>query len=345
VARIEHRRYVRRQVAPGSRRAESAADLIDDDDNDPASGAAATTRPFASLDNLTWFGWLMGLVAFGWLVFNIRPLVHAGAFGPTERSDDIVILVQAIAAMAALALPAGIERGAAKARLRAPRLYLAAILLAAAELATIGVQWVRSQPLADVDVTDPSQPIVLAYIFLSLVPVLLSMAGLWALVLGLWDLGAPRARRLLAGAAIVAAFAYFLTYAPYLGQLFNPEAALVSGLNLMRLLVSLVLIGTTVAAGVALMSGAIANLTPRMSWGLAGLAGVCYFLSALGRVVIGAPISQDALVAASYVTFGLESAAPFLLLLAFATGLARSASVPLPAPRRLVARWVRYPAA
>jgi hypothetical protein len=349
MARIEHRRMVRRSPGSWSAAPPGASDLVDDDDaaaDGAGSGAdVARGKPFASLDNLTWFGWLMGLVAFAWLVFNIRPLFHAGAFSPSERTDDIVTLVQAIAAMAALALPAGIERGAAKARRRAPRLYLAAVLLAAAEAATIGVQWVRTQPLADVDVSDPTQPIVLAYIFLSLVPVLLSMAGLVALILGVWDLGAPRARRLLAAAGVVAAFAYLLTYGPYLDQLFSPDAMLVSGLNFMRVVVSLLLIGTTAAAGVALLSGAVANLTPRVSWVLAGLAGACYFLSALGRVIIGAPISQDLLVTASWIVFGLESAAPAFLLLAFATGLARTVDLPSPAPRRLVARWVRYPAA
>ena len=345
MARIEHRRYVRRPAGSGDGVARNAADLIDVDDVDPAAGpAAAKAKPFASLDNLSWFGWLMGLVAFAWLVFNIRPLFHAGAFAPAERANDVQTLVEAIAAAAALALPAAVERGAAGARLRAPRLYLAAVLLAAAELATIGIQLLRSGPLADVDVTDPSQPIALAYILLSLVPVLLLLAGFAALIRGLWDLGAPRSRRLLAATWVVAAVAYFLTYVPILDQLFNPNAMLISGLNLIRLVASVVLIGTTAAAGVALLSGAIANLTPRVPWALAGLAGACYFLSALVRIVIGTPISEDVFTVLSWIGFGLESAAPAFLLLSFATGLARSVDLPSPAPRRLVARWVRYPA-
>lgn len=344
MARIEHRRSIRRYPASDQAPARDADDLANDDaEADDRSEALAARRqaPFASLDNLSWFGWLSGGVAIGWLVINIRPLFHAGVFGGAEGPNDVIVLVQAIASLAALGLPAAIERGAAKARLRAPRLYLAAALLAFAEVATIVVQQVHQTFLADIDLSDPSQPVVLGYIFLSLVPVVLSVAGLVAVVLGVWRLGAPRARWLLVAAAVVTAGAYFLTYVPYLDRIFNPAEMLISGLNLLRLVVSLVLIASTAVAGVALMAGAVANLLPRAAWALAGISGSCYFLSALGRVIVGAPIPQDLLLPMSYLVFGLESAAPVFLLLSFAAGLARSADVPTPA-RRLIARWVRY---
>ncbi len=345
MARIEHRRYVRPYANTGPTPSRNVADLVDDDVLEPGPAAvAAKPAPFASLDNLTWLGWGFGVAAFAVLVFSIRSLFHAGAFGGSERNDDILTLVEAVAAMAAVALPAAIERGAANARQRAPRLYLAAVLLALAELGTLGVQQLRQNFLSDVDFSDPTQPIVLGYFFLSLVPVLLSLAGLWAMVFGVWQLGAPRAIRLLAVAGIVAAVAYFLTYVPDIGAILDPAAGLVFWLNLIRVVVTLALTGSTAAAGVALMAGAVGNLAPRMSWGLVGLAGAGYFLSALGRVVLGTPISQDAQITLGWFVFALDAATPVFLLFAFATGIARSVDPPSPA-RRVVARWVRYPVA
>ena len=338
MARIEHRRNVRRYPTPPDDAERDPDDLAED------AVAPAPVKPWASLDQVTWLGWLCGGLAIGWLIINVRPLFHAGAFGEAELTQDVVTLVQAIAAAAALALPAALERGAAKAWQRARWVYVAAVALAFAELSTILVQQVRERFLADVDVSDPNQPITLAYVFLSLIPVIASIVGLLALAVGLRDLGARARTWFLVVVGIVVAAAMLVTYLPYFGQMFSLDAMLVTVLNAIRLTVSLVLLGSTAVAGAALLTGAIGNLTPRAAWVLAGLSGACYFLSTLGRIVLGITLSQDTLTMLSYVTFALEAAAPVLLLLSFAAGLARTVDLPVPA-RRIVARWVRYPAA
>ena len=338
MARIEHRRNVRRYPVQVDDAGRDADDLLED----PV--APAPVKPWASLDQVTWLGWLCAGLAIGWLIINIRPLFHEGAFGDAERTQDIITLVQAIAAAAALALPAALERGAAKAWQRARWVYVAAVLLAFAELSTILVQQVRQRFLAGVDVSDPSQPVTLGYVFLSLIPVIASIVGLLALTVGLRDLGSRARAWFLAVVGLVVAAAMLVTYLPYFDQMFSPDAMLVTVLNAIRLVVSLVLLGSTAVAGAALLTGAIGNLTPRTAWVLAGLSGACYFLSTLGRIVLGMTLSQDTLTMLSYLTFALESAAPVLLLLSLAAGLARTVDLPMPT-RRIVARWVRYPAA
>jgi hypothetical protein len=348
MARIEHRRMARGPAPAMARTARVVADpdeLLDDD---------AEPRPKPAdgpLDRLTWFGWISAGVAVGWLFLQLRPLVDATAFSDARRLDTVLEIVRAVSGAAALAMPAALELGLAQAARRVRWLYRAAVLLAVAQVATIVLEQVQQRFLSGIDLTDASQPVVLAFAVASLAPAIATIAGMVALSDGLWDIGARPPRLVLRVVGGIAVLAVLLTYLPYLNQLFSPDAIAVSVLNLLRIVISLGLIGITAVAGTHLLSGAIANMTPRLPWVLAGLAGACYVLGSFGRVLTGLPLPQDVqvsmqdlLIAASYAVFALVSAAPILLLLAFATGLARSAFDASPA-RRLVARWVRYPAA
>ena len=339
MARIEHRRVASRYPRA------AAAPVVDDlDDASDDASDDEPKAPDAAFDRLSWLGWLSAGVAVGWLILQLRPLLDGGAFANARRLDDVVRVVRAFAGAAALALPAALELGVRDAWRRAPWLYRAAWLVAISEVASIVLQQASERFLADVDLTDPTQPVALAYAIASLAPAFATIGGLWALSDGLWDLGARPSRlilRLVGGAAVLVTF---LTYVPYLGQLFSTDQVIVSVLNVVRLAVSFGVIGITAMAGAHLLAGAIGNLTPRAPWVFAGLAGACYVLGTYGRAATGIPIPQDLLLSLFYAVFALESAAPVLLLLAFATGLARAASLPTPV-RRLVARWVRYPAA
>jgi hypothetical protein len=340
VARIEHRRNVRTPaVLHVAGEPHEGADQGAD-----ADGEALPEAPDRALDRLTWLGWVSAGVAIGWLFLQLRALLEADAFAETRRLDTVLAIVRALAGAAALALPAGLEVGVERASRRVPWIYRAAVLLAVAQVATIVLGQARDRFLTDVDLTDPSQPAVLAYGIAALAPAIATIGGMWALSDGLWDVGARPSRlilRLVGGAAILVVL---LTYVPYLNQLFSTDAVLISALNVLRLAISLGLIGITAVAGTHLLAGAVGSRTPRLAWAFAGVAGACYVLGTFGQAVIGVPFPQDVLLGLSYAVFALDSAAPILLLLAFATGLARSGSLPVPA-RRLVGRWVRYPAA
>ncbi len=345
MARIEHRRVVR-PLTRGrvTRDDDDPAGDPADDELDVDGAAAARRGPLATLDNLTWLGWASGGIAIGWLIIQLRPLFHAGAFAEPERLDDVVAVVRAVSSAAALALPAALERGAAKAWQRAPWLYRAAVFLALSQVATIVLDQLRERFLADVDLGDPTQPIVLVFAFASLAPAIATIGGMWALSDGLWDLGARPSRlllRLVGGAALLITL---LTYIPFLNQAISAEALLVSALNVLRIAVSLGVIAITAVAGTHLVAGAFGRRAPRVAWILAGIAGAAYLLGTFARAATGVPLPQDVLVPLFYAVFVLNAAAPVVLLLSFIAGLARSASIPVPA-RRLVARWVRYPAA
>jgi hypothetical protein len=342
MARIEHRRYVR-PLPPADARLDVAV-AGQEDAEELIDPAAPGPKPPGALDRLSFIGWVWAGIALGWLVLQLWPLLGGGAFADARRVNDIITVVRAFSGAAALALPAALEFGVPKAWSRVPWLYRGAVLLAVAEFATIVLGQVQQRFLADIDLNDPSQPVALAFAVASLAPPIAMIGGLWALSDGLWDVGARPSRwilRIVGGAAVLVTL---LTYIPYFGQLFSTDALLISGLNVLRLAVSLGLLGITAVAGTHLLSGAIGNLTPRWAWVFAGLAGASYVLSAFGQAATGIPIPQDLLLSLYYAVFALESAPAILLVLAFALGLGRTALAVEP-PRRLVARWVRYPAA
>src|SRR3954469_18137303 len=261
MARIEHRRLVRRGPDAATKRDTPDPTVLavpdGDDDDEPAA-------PDAALDRLSWLGWVSAGVALGWLLIQLRPLLDGGAFSEARRLDDLRFVLRAVSGAAARALPAALELGVGQASRRVPWLYRGAVLLAVAEVATVLLDQAHDRFLADVHVSDPTKPIVLAYAIASLAPAIATIGGLWAASDGLWDIGARPARvvlRLVGGAAVLVTL---LTYVPYLNQVFSPDAIVVSLLNLVRLAVSLALIGITAVVATHLLAGAIARMTPRL---------------------------------------------------------------------------------
>jgi hypothetical protein len=336
MARIEHRRTVRREPAaiPRAGGTPDPGDLADESAPEPKA-------PDAALDRLSWLGWVSAAVALGWLVIQLRPLLDAGALADASRLATFVAVVGAVAGAAALALPAGLELGARSAWQRVPWLYRAAILLAVAQVASIVLQQARQRFLGDLDVTDLTQPVVIAYAVASLAPPIAAIGGLWALSDALWDIGTRARPAAIRGIGLVIAWIVFLTYVPYLGQLFSTDAPVLSVLNALRLVIAVGLLAITAMTGVHLISASQSRLAPHRAWAVAGLAGASYFFGALGRTLTQIQLSQELGLPLAYAVFVIESAAPVLLLVAFALGIARAGAVREPR-RRLIARWVRY---
>src|SRR4051812_29266696 len=168
MARIEHRRVVRRPPrAPGDQDPLELAAVVSGDDEDDGAEPGALD---GVLDRLTWFGWISAGVAPGWLLIQLRPLLDGGAVSEARRLDDLRFVLRAVSGAAALALPAALELGVGQASRRVPWLYRGAVLLAVAEVATVLLAQAHDRFLADVDVSDPTKPMVLAYAIASLAP-------------------------------------------------------------------------------------------------------------------------------------------------------------------------------
>ena len=108
-------------------------------------------------------------------------------------STRIVIALRAVAASAAIALPAALELGLPGARGRAPWLYRGVVLLALAQVLLFALGQVSQRVLAAADVSDPSDGLVLVFSVGSLAAAILQVARRVVGADGLGDLGArPR---------------------------------------------------------------------------------------------------------------------------------------------------------
>jgi len=301
--------------------------------------------PGAALANLTWIGWASAAVAIATLIVQLVPLTSSGALSDANRVGSIVVALRAVAASAAIALPAALELGLKDADGRVPWLYRGVVLLALAEALLFGLGQVSQRVVTDADTTDPRSLIVLVFSIGSLGAAILQVAGAWSTVDGLADLGARPRRAIVLGLPLIAVAA---TIAGYVGIVVPyMEGAIESGnvpltvVPLLRLAAGIGVSALLVALGVRLIDGGIRGLRPRRAWMTGWIAGACLVGSVFGEALLLLPL-ETLVVPLALLSLTLEMLGWVLLVSALAAGLGRAAIVDVE-PRRYQTRWVRYP--
>jgi hypothetical protein len=297
---------------------------------------------------LTWVGWLSLAGALGVLILQLRFLLNDGVlFGDGYLQTTVFTIVRAVSLAATIALPAALEIGGAGARRAVPWLMRGAILIALSEVASLVVREVRRRAFeGNFDPFDYTNPVTVAFALLGIAPAVVLIAGTWSMSDGLADAGARPSRRVWAAAVAVVlgvTIAAYLT-ASYLVIDLSSMLALVNNLSV---IVSLVVVAVTTVLAVRLVWGA-RELLPRQAWLVAGVAGACQLVGAFGlNLVFLASMATQAPLGAGLVGNVLaaaDSAVWVFVAAAFVLGLGRrTGDNPEPA-RRLVTRWVRYPA-
>ena len=340
MATIVHRRVIRRAVPTPAEPVEAAFD-------EPRAPDARLDDALELLRaRLTWVGWLSAVGAVAYLLVQLRFLLDDGVFSEARLTISVFTIVRAVGLAATIALPAALELGGAGARRAVPWLMRGAILIALSEVARLVARELRARAFEGLDPFDFTNPVSFAFAILGLAPTLVLIAGAWSMSDGLADAGARPSRRAL---WVVVAAALGLTIAVYVtaSLVVVDFSSMLATVNNLSLLVSLVLIAFSTVLAVRLVAGA-AELLPRRAWLVAGTAGASQLVAAFGLniVFMASMATQGPLGAAliGNVLSAADNASWVLLAAAFAMGLGRRAGDQPEPARRLVARWVRYPA-
>ena len=286
------------------------------------------------------------MLAIATLIVQLLPLTGSGALSDANRINSIVIALRAVAASAAIALPAALELGLPGARGRVPWLYRGVVLLALAQVLLFALGQVSQRVLAAADVSDPSDGLVLVFSIGSLGAAILQVAGAWSTADGLGDLGARPRRAFIVGLPLIAAAAtiagYYGIVIPYMEQAVETGNLPSTVVPLLRLAVGIVVSALLVGVGVRLVDGGIRGLRPRRPWLTGWVAGACLIGSVFGEALLIAPL-ETLFLPLALLSLLLEMLGWVLLVSALAAGLGRAALVNVE-PRRFHTRWVRYPA-
>jgi hypothetical protein len=313
----------------------------------PAAGRAAPRGPGASLDSITWVGWLFALGGFAWLVYALRPLLQLGDIGTWDWPVVGDLVVRSLRDAAIVAMPFALELGVPGARRRTPWLMRGLVLLALDQLSKPVLGYAREFAFTELDPGgDPflyQTPLALSLGLLTLATNLLTIGGAWALSDGLADAGSRPRPRLLAAVVILGTTISVIAYLPVSG--FFGEGAVAGDqpafwLNLAGLLLGLVEISLWFAVGTRLAMGPTFRLRPRRAWLLG---------AATGAVILLARFAYPLILAAQVQSFELSMALALgtsvgwiVLFLAFAAGLGRGRERREERPRRL-RLYVRNP--
>lgn len=305
-------------------------------------GPAPLRGPGASLDALTWVGWTSAVLAFGFLVFGLRPITELGGPQTWDWNQVADTALRTVRSAAVVALPAALEWGVPGARRATPWLMRGAFLLALEEalrpvLRVAQDQYFERLPEAmDMGFDTPAG---LALVLVSLAVTLLGLAGAWALSDGLADAGARLRRAIRVGVVAAGTALSIAAYLPaygFFGQgaVFETDKVL-WWLNLGGLALGFVDIAVWLLVGVRLVGGLLARprLHPRRAWILGAVAGACVlgyrFLAPLLFLVVPGAVELG------WGLRVLSDATWILLLLALATGLGRGRERREGRPRRV----------
>lgn len=270
-------------------------------------------------------GWLSAAAAAAWVVIGLEPLTSLGVLGQAAPTDIARSVVSTVGDAALVALPAGLELGFPRVRRVNPWLWRGFVLLAVATVASPLVRSAQGWISETLDpgmeqAFDPSTALGLAFVLLSLAPVLLTIGALWAASDGLGDAGA-RPRRPVLQVVVAAGLAItLLAYAPLLGPALDMTKA-IGWANLASLLLSLLETALWFAVGVRLVSGGVQGLLPRAGWMLGLLAGLLVLVLHAGVPVLVA-IGTDSAGLPPVLPI-INSALGVLLLAAALAGLGR----------------------
>jgi hypothetical protein len=310
--------------------------------------------PGGSLSSLTWVGWLWLLVAVGWFLLQVRPIMAMGDVR-TWAWDQVLWLVwRALAETAIVGLPAALEWGVPGARRRVPWLMRGAVLLALAAVLDEALVIAQSLVLETL-IEDPTfgelgeafseldSPGYLALQLLRLGTAVVTIGGVWSLSDGLSDAGASVDRRILA-VTVVAGLLLATWYLPgYVaaegGAVIDLFGAPSFGLFVVGAALGAVQSALWLVVAVRLVAGWRRALRPGRAWFVGALSGV---------LLVASDVLTAMLTAWPDTTFdwrwtALSLAARLstvLLLVAFAAGLGRGTVRREPRPRYLAHRIV-----
>lgn len=296
---------------------------------------AVARGPGSALSSLTLIGWVSAVVAIGWLVNELRPLLEPGALDARQWEGIAGRVLTALGDAAVIGMPAALELGVPGARRRTPWLMRGLVLLALAQLARPAIAFV--QDLATLldpsfELFDYETPLGLAFGVVTVATGLLSVGGAWALSDGLFDAGARPRRVLMGVVAVTGTAATVVAFVPYLGDALDLAVPL-GWLNLASLAISAAVIALWLVVATRLMAGFAPRLAPRRAWFLAAAAGLCLVVSRFGSA---AQLLNGGLApVVSEVLFVVGVTAWVLLFLAFATGLGRGRERRVGRPRRM----------
>jgi hypothetical protein len=306
----------------------------------PSTGPAAPRGPGASLDSITWVGWLFALGGFAWLVYSLRPLLQIGDIGTWDWAVVGDLVLRSLRDAAIVAMPFALELGVPGARRRTPWLMRGLVLLALDQLSKPVLGYAREFAITELDPGgNPflyDTPLAVSLGLLTLATNLLTIGGAWALSDGLADAGSRPSPRRVASVVVVGTAISVIAYLPVSG--FFGEGAIPGDqpafwLNLVGLLMGLVEIALWFAVGARLAAGHTFRLRPRRAWLLGAIAGAMILVARFAYPLLLMSRIQSfelSLALAVGTSFGW-----IVLFVAFAAGLGRGRERREARPRRL----------